>query len=353
MAIVFADFEYVWPRDPLAAELSSLVNASDIERRTEQLFAEAFGPRALRVLTAMRSPDEVRKLVSEVLDAFHVLPSASGRAPYFAQRSGGQLGPPVGAWGLSAMLYEYVERLRTLGYFEEAVPDSWRAGPAGGEQLDFVLMRRLGVGHLWTGFNPTSWDDAWSADLVFSVIEVFDELVSRPRLTLYNGDDRRFRDFGRETGQALFRAWVNARLATSLLRFRMAESGEDAGRIVIASTAEEDEYLDAQAASEHEGAGDEVRHAIALFRHREPDRETRRSAVAALARVLEERRALLKAELFSKDEAALFVIMNEFNVRHSNERQRDDYDDAFLEWTFRWYLATIALTDELISRRSD
>ena len=67
----------------------------------------------------------------------------------------------------------------------------------------------------------------------------------------------------------------------------------------------------------------------------------------------EERRALLKAELFSKDEAALFVIMNEFNVRHSNERQRDDYDSAFLEWTFRWYLATIALTDELISRRSD
>ena len=153
------------------------------------------------------------------------------------------------------MLYEYVERLRTLGYFEEAVPDSWRAGPAGGEQLDFVLMRRLGVGHLWTGLNPTSWDDAWSVDLVFSVIEVFDELVSRPRLTLYNGDDRRFRDFGRETGQALFRESVNARLATSLLRFRMAESGEDAGRIVIASTAEEDEYLDAQAASEHEGRG--------------------------------------------------------------------------------------------------
>ena len=60
----------------------------------------------------------------------------------------------------------------------------------------------------------------------------------------------------------------------------------------------------------------------------------------------------LKAELFSKDEAALFTIANEYDVRHSNARQRDDYDEAFLDWTFRWYLATIELSDQLIERRS-
>jgi limonene-1,2-epoxide hydrolase len=353
VAINFADFEYVWPRDPLVTELAALLSADDVGERAEQLFAQAFGPRALKVLAAMRSPEEVRALVADVLHAFHVLPTSAGRAPYFAERTGGQVGPPVDAWGLSAMLYEYVERLRILGYFEEAAPNSWRPSFLGTEQLDLILMQRLGVTHLWTGFDPNSWEDAWSEDLLFSVIEVLDELISRPRLTLRNGDDRRFHDFGRETGQALFRAWVNARLAPSLLSYRMAESGEDAGRIVVASTAEEDEYLDNQAASEHHGAGDEVGHAVALFRNREPTRETRRSAVAALARVLEARRALIIDEFLSKDESALFLIANTFDIRHNKADQHRDYDDAYLEWLFRWYLATIELTDRLIDRQGE
>lgn len=351
MAINFADFEYVWPRDPLVRELSALLIASDVDKRAEQLFAEAFGPRALRTLAAMRSPEEVRALVGEVLHAFHVLPTSAGGAPYFAERKGGQLGPPVDAWGLSAMLHEYVEQLRILGYFEEAAPDSSRHGPLGGQQLDFILLRRLGVNRLWTGFDPSSWDDAWSADLAFSVIEVLDDLISRPRLTLRNGDERRFRDFDRETGQALFRAWVNARLASSLLSYRMADSGEDAGRIVVASRTEEDEYLDTQAANDHHGVGSEVRHAIALFRHREPTREMRRSALAALARVLEARRTLIVKEFLSKDESALFHIANAFDIRHNKADQHPDYDDAYLEWLFRWYLATVELTDKLIDQQ--
>jgi hypothetical protein len=351
VAINWSDFEYVWPREPLVAELALLLTASDVGRRTEQLFAEAFGPRALRVLEAVRTEDEVRKLVGEVLDAFHVLPTGSGGAPYFAARSGRRLGPPLDAWTFSVIFHGYIERLRESGYFEEAAPSSWRLGIEGGAQLDYLLQRRLGVGPIWTQFTD-SWDDAWDEALLFSVIEVFDELISRPRLTLVAGPERRFRDFGRETGRALFRAWVNSQLNGSSLPYRMAERGEDAGRIVTARSSEDDEYLEEQAATDHHGVGDEVRHAISLARDREATRESKRSAVNVLARILEERRALLKAELFSKDEAALFTIANEYDVRHSNARQRDDYDEAFLDWTFRWYLATIELSDQLIERTS-
>jgi hypothetical protein len=63
VAINFADFEYVWPRDPLVTELAALLSADDVGERAEQLFAQAFGPRALKVLAAMRSPEEVRALV--------------------------------------------------------------------------------------------------------------------------------------------------------------------------------------------------------------------------------------------------------------------------------------------------
>ncbi len=77
------------------------------------------------------------------------------------------------------------------------------------------------------------------------------------------------------------------------------------------------------------------------------DREAKRSAVVALARVLEDRRRLLKAELVSSDEGALFHIANKFDLRHRDGKQHQRYAEAFLDWIFWWYLATIELTDRL------
>ena len=64
---------------------------------------------------------------------------------------------------------------------------------------------------------------------------------------------------------------------------------------------------------------DQVRHAIALFRGRNATPRDKRSAVVALAHVLERRRTLLKTELLRSDEGALFRIANEFALRHENE----------------------------------
>jgi hypothetical protein len=61
---------------------------------------------------------------------------------------------------------------------------------------------------------------------------------------------------------------------------------------------------------------DRVQHAIALFRCRKAAVEERRSAVITLVGILGERRDLLKAELLSKDEIALFLIANKFAIRH-------------------------------------
>ena len=52
--------------------------------------------------------------------------------------------------------------------------------------------------------------------------------------------------------------------------------------------------------------------------------ETKRSAVVALAGILEERRSLLADELLTKDEGALFQIANKFGIRHQRADQRDD-----------------------------
>ena len=97
---------------------------------------------------------------------------------------------------------------------------------------------------------------------------------------------------------------------------------------------------------------DEVRHAISLFRSRGATREDKRLACFELGRVLEARRRLLQANVFSGDEDDLFQIANRFDVRHASERQKADYNPLFLDWVFWWFLATIELTDRLLSEQS-
>lgn len=137
-----ADFEYLWPRDILVPELSALVGADYLRWRGQQLFAEAFGPRALRVVEGLNSDDEVQQLVLEVLDNFHVLPSVGDRGPYFAERFGDGFGERLDVLTLSISFHAYVDNLSHLGYFEEAIPDSSQSTT----HIDLFLQRRLGGG---------------------------------------------------------------------------------------------------------------------------------------------------------------------------------------------------------------
>ena len=61
---------------------------------------------------------------------------------------------------------------------------------------------------------------------------------------------------------------------------------------------------------------------------------------------------MLKDRIPTKDEAALFEIANKYDLRHRKTDQHGDYDAAFLEWIFHWYLATVALLSRLIERES-
>ena len=70
--------------------------------------------------------------------------------------------------------------------------------------------------------------------------------------------------------------------------------------------------------------GHTVRHAISLFRSRGATEGDKRSACTALALVLEGRRALLKDTLIKKVEGALFLLANEFAIRHEDGKQQGD-----------------------------
>ena len=178
------------------------------------------------------------------------------------------------------------------------------------------------------------------------------DLVARPRRRTYRhfSDCRwHYAEFAAGPGQALYRWRVKELFDRLQIDLRLPDTGEDSGRLVHVIDDDRDELID-QVLGDPTTSRHTREHAVALFRARGAGREAKRSAVEALYGLLEERRSLLKAELMTKDEDALFQIANQFAVRHRDARQRGNYDEAFLDWTFWWYLGTLDLTDQLLAR---
>ena len=152
-------------------------------------------------------------------------------------------------------------------------------------------------------------------------------------------------------GRDVYRWSVNRILDRTQIGLRLADEGEDRGRLVAVTDDARTDLAHQMAERTDVTTGDGVRHALALFRARDAGKQHKRSACIYLAGVLENRRALLKEHLFTKDEAALFQIANRFSIRHQDALQQDDYDSVFLDWLFWFYLATIELTDRLMARQ--
>lgn len=232
-----------------------------------------------------------------------------------------------------------------------------------------MLGGRLNREGLWP-LQPDTWDD----DIFFGLIEVFHDLVSRPRqrdehwLVWHNNqwieceedeeenEDQEklchhFTDFSIGVGRALYRWHINTLLKNERIDLRLAESGEDIGRLVRATDDARAELVKRALITPDARVSTRVAHAIALFRSRTASEQNKRSAVIALYGVLEERREVIITKIGSKDEGALFTIANEFAIRHHRRGQQSNYDPFFLDWMFWWCLATIELTDRLLARQ--
>ncbi len=83
---------------------------------------------------------------------------------------------------------------------------------------------------------PRPWvGDGWSEDEFSDLIEVMHDLFVRPpsrQLHDYNGCGWHYSNFAAAPARALYRARVNALLARYDNDLRLADAGEDAGRLV-------------------------------------------------------------------------------------------------------------------------
>lgn len=204
---------------------------------------------------------------------------------------------------------------------------------------------------LWPLRSSLPWDD----DVWFSLVEIFHDLAARPRARFFhswNACGWQYSDFAVAPGQTLYGWRMNNLLARAGFSYRLADSGEDVGRLVAVTDDGRTGLVERLVADHPDIAADPVAHSVSLFRRRGATFEDKRSSVVALAGVLEARRSLLKRELLSTDEGALFDLANNFALRHQNDRQRDEYSEEFLDWIFWLYAATVELTDRLLGGES-
>ncbi|WP_395405561.1 hypothetical protein ACHMXB_21325 (plasmid) [Arthrobacter sp. UC242_113] len=282
------------------------------------------------------------------------LPKVAAARPYWIQKKPGSIAPqraPRSSFREDWL--RVVADLISAGYFalaaEEACVDGLSEVDVA-ENLSRQVERRTGIPDLWPFPNEAN---GGNEDLLLTLVEVLHDLAARPRR-------RTFHEFGqcgwhhhdpaKKAGRSLYRWKVNDLLQRHNYDLRLADEGEDVGRLVRHLTDPRAELIVEVIKSEDGPTKASTEHAIALFRKRGATREDKRSACAALALVLEDRRRLLKTSLLKKDEGMLFQIANEFDVRHRDGKQYSDLGDEFQDWVFWMYLATVELTNRLTSR---
>jgi len=297
--------------------------------------------------------------LQQLITAAPRLPTEAAPRPYFPARRARVIDPAEGPdlTGAQRDWLAVIRDLRQHGYLERIAPAECVDG--GSDQvdpedaLDATTVDRLGRREFEQRYWPLD-ARSWDEDTFYGLVEVVHDLVARPRARSYHSYGRcgwHYSTFAVGPAQILYRWLVNRLLGRHGIPLRLAKSGEDVGRLVH-GLADGRQDLAETAVTRAGADRDPIRHAVALFRDRGASVEDKRSACIALAGVLENRRELLKTKLLTKDEGALFEIANRFDVRHRKADQRRDYDEAYLDWLYWWYLGTVELTDRLIERKA-
>lgn len=381
------DYALDWPRELLAQELESLEADPYWSWQPEHvsgLLREAFhNPDPVQTFDRVSSLDtwfldatppdgspqpepNGRLWIHDLLSHLSELREHHPPAPLWRARKNGVPADEGSPDDPRQAIAELLHRFETEGYFAKRFPencvddelDEYGDPPHDGTAGDRI-RRHLGRETRHPGREVELWPTLsgwsfWSDDTFYEVIEALHDVAARPRHRWFHEDrecGRHFEEFDTDAGRRIYRTLINRILAARGVELRLADTGEDEGRLVQVSDAARNELIERTLASPESEVADRVKHAILLFRRREATTHDKRSAVLTLAGLLEERRELVKADLGRKDEGALFTIANEFAIRHQRRGQRGDYDPAFLDWIFWWYLATIKLTEQILARQ--
>jgi hypothetical protein len=242
-------------------------------------------------------------------------------------------------------IYELYEKLKNLyllfkedEYFKEA-------GIQGGE-IPKQIEYKASLSISFQPFPITAWDESdITEDHIFDTIEFLYDHVSKPGEwgdltpdTGYTYQD--YLSYDTEAGQSDLRQAANI----FLLNYKGGFELNKEGQILALGSDGLQDILNVKIEPYDEiNVDSKVRSAILKWQNRHHDLNERKQAVRDLADVFEwiKKTKKLDKVLNKKDESDLFQIANNFEIRHHNPLQQNDYDkNIWYSWMFHFYLAT-------------
>ena len=207
-----ADYELCWPRGLFVRELAAVSRSrSSTDRRAwiERLLEEAFlGTVPVEDFKSSRS-EYVSELIRQAprLREHHA-PRASGRLVKVRPGKDPSVVSTSSTTTRTPHRHAAGRRLPRASIPHHVVDDQTGVD----SDPEALLAERLGVEGLWP-LRPSLWDDG---GMFFDLIEVFHDLIARPRSRGYHSWNQcgwHYSDFSSDIGRALYRWKVNALLA--------------------------------------------------------------------------------------------------------------------------------------------
>lgn len=309
---------------------------------------------------ASLGPSRSRQLLEEVVrrvECSEVATFAPKRYWSARQQTRADSGPPLSSSDLRRSFIDLLRELDQMGYFDPEVgPDCCDADVDRDAEGAAALERLWGKQVPWPlAEGGDDWLSSLSDDDFLDLIEVFYDLVQRPRTSRWHSfcEEWDYGDHDARAGQRVYTWRINAILESSDWDLRMSEAPEDAGLLVRTVPDDRAQLPDTVAQAAKDSAERErIEHAGVLQRSRRATRQTRRDAARSLADVLENRRPMVKELLGNKDESNLFQIINSFDIRHMNKLQQSQFGDEFFDYFYWTFLASLDLMDKLEMRRA-
>lgn len=271
---------------------------------------------------------------------------------YFSIRTGREPGRvTIDLELLRRLFYVTYRDFEDRYYFQEALGytcvDAGRVPGTMGRDPEMYAFLRLRKPDLF----PIEPDKLYSENDVFDLIEFLYDHVSKPVHGWYHdymACGWHYDKFDKKAGQEEFRQAVNEFLQDYQGGWELSENGEILAK---GDPGLENLFTAPLPSSDPKNVTERVQAAIRKFRRHKSTIEDRKDAVRDLVDVLEYLRPQAKAVLHKKDESDVFMIANNFGIRHHNQLQKTDYDPAiWLSWMFYFFLATIHATVRLIDR---
>jgi hypothetical protein len=273
------------------------------------------------------------------------------RALYSSRKGAGGKDVPLDLDTVKRLFWSAYQQFDAAGYWQEAFGYTCvDSGDVSGTVTEPISMyvRLHTKKELWPIWEHREFYD--EEDL-FDMIEFLFDHVSAPT----KGYEHTFGDcgfHGEEFDQAAGRAEFQRVMSGLLDDYGPGYELNERGEIMELGPKGLNILLKAKPPTQDADVRGRLSAAIDLFQRRGSTIDDRRHAVGDLAAVLEKIRPQVKEHLLSQDEKDLFMIANQFGIRHLNDKQRTDYDAIWLSWMFHTFLAAIHTCLHLVKRQA-